>query len=207
MSKSERFWDRTAKGCAGQVSEEDTEAITTLAHTRKYLHANDVVLDFGCATGKYAFEIAPSVKEVQGIDISGEMIAAAKRNAVEVNVVNVRFMQAEITDARLKDESFDVILAYNILHLVEDPPRVVEKIRELLKPGGVFISVTPCLGAGGSLLGALIKLLSFLRIVPGVHPFKPNDVETLISNARFDLLETQTLSGSTSNIFLAGRKK
>jgi SAM-dependent methyltransferase len=90
---------------------------------------------------------------------------------------------------------------------VEDPPRVVEKIRELLKPGGVFISVTPCLGAGGSLLGALIKLLSFLRIVPGVHPFKPNDVETLISNARFDLLETQTLSGSTSNIFLAGRKK
>jgi len=207
MSKSERFWDRTAQRCASQVSEEDTEAITTLAHTRKYLHANDVVLDFGCATGKYAFEIAPLVKEVHGIDISGEMITAAKQNAVEGNVTNVQFMQAEITDPRLEDESFDVILAYNILHLVEDPPRVVEKIKELLKPGGVFISVTPCLGAGGSLLGVPIKLLSFLRIVPVVHSFKTNDVETLISNARFDLLEIQTLSGSPSNIFLAGRRK
>ena len=126
---------------------------------------------------------------------------------MEGNVSNVQFMQAEITDPQLEGESFDVILAYNILHLVEDPPRVVEKIKELLKPGGVFISVTPCLGAVGSLLSALIKLLSFLRIVPGVHSFKPNDVETLISNTRFDLIETQTLSGSTSNIFLAGRRK
>ena len=132
MSKSERFWDRAAKRFKGQVNEDDEAAITNLDHTRKYLQSNDIVLDFACATGKYSFEIAPQVKEVWGIDISTEMIAAAKRNAVERSVANVQFMQAEITDPRLEGESFNVILAYNILHLVEEPPQVVEKIKELL---------------------------------------------------------------------------
>jgi 2-polyprenyl-3-methyl-5-hydroxy-6-metoxy-1,4-benzoquinol methylase len=143
MSKSERFWDRAAKRFEGRVNEDDEEAITTLEYTRKYLQSNDIVLDFACATGKYSLEIAPRVREVWGIDISAEMITAAKRNAVERSVDNVQFMQAEITDPRLEGESFDVILAYNILHLVGDPPQVVDKIKELLKPGGLFISGTP----------------------------------------------------------------
>jgi 2-polyprenyl-3-methyl-5-hydroxy-6-metoxy-1,4-benzoquinol methylase len=191
----------------GQLNEDDEAALTILDHTRKYLRSNDTVLDFGCATGKYAFEIAPQVKKVWGIDISSEMIVAARRNTVERGVANVQFMQAEITDSRLDGESFDVILAYSILHLVEDPPQVVERIKELLQPGGLFISVTPCLGAGGSLLASLIKFLSLLRITPKVHSFKPDKVETLITNAHFDLVETQTLSNSPSTIFVASRKK
>ena len=115
-------------------------------------------------------------------------------------------MQAEITDPRLEAESFNVILAYSILHLVQDPQQVVERIKELLKPGGTFISVTPCLGAGGSLLASLIKLLGVLGITPRVHSFKSNEVETLITNAHFDLVETQTLSDSPSTIFLAARR-
>jgi 2-polyprenyl-3-methyl-5-hydroxy-6-metoxy-1,4-benzoquinol methylase len=206
MSKSERFWDRTAKGTEGQVNEDDEAAITTLDHTRKYLQSDDIALDFGCATGKYSFEIAPQVKQVWGIDISREMITAAKRNAVERSIANVQFMQAEITDPRLEAESFNVILAYNILHLVEKPQQVVEKIKELLKPGGTFISVTPCLGAGGSLLASLIRLLSLLGITPRVHSFRPNEVEALMTNAHFDLVETQTLSDSPSTIFLAARR-
>jgi ubiquinone/menaquinone biosynthesis C-methylase UbiE len=207
MSNSERFWDRAAKRSEGQVNEGDEAAITLLDHARKYLQSDDIVLDYGCATGKYAFAIAPQVKEVLGIDISSEMIIAAKRNAMESSVENVRFMQAEITDPRLEDESFNVILAFSILHLVDDPPRVVRRIEELLKPGGIFISVTPCLGAGGSLLASLIKLVSFLGIVPSVHSFNPNEVQTLITAAHFDLLETRTLSDSPSTIFLAARRE
>jgi 2-polyprenyl-3-methyl-5-hydroxy-6-metoxy-1,4-benzoquinol methylase len=206
MRKSERFWDKAAKGFDDRVNEGDEAAIILIDHTGRYLQPNDTVLDYGCATGKYAFEIAPQVKEVWGIDISSEMITAAKRNAAVRNIANVRFMQAEITDSRLEDESFNIILAYNILHLVDHPPRVVERIKELLKPDGIFISVTPCLGAGGSLLVSLIKFVSFLGITPKVHSFKPDEVETLIADAHFEILDNQVLSDSTSNIFVAARR-
>jgi 2-polyprenyl-3-methyl-5-hydroxy-6-metoxy-1,4-benzoquinol methylase len=164
MSKSEKFWDRAAKRFEGQMNADDKAAITTLDITRKYLQSSDIVLDFACAAGKYAFEIAPQVKEVWGIDISGEMIHAAKRNATDRGIANVQFMQTEINDPRLEDESFDVVLAYNILHLVEEPQRVVAKIKELLRPNGIFISVTPCLGAGGSIQTAFIKINELIGV-------------------------------------------
>jgi 2-polyprenyl-3-methyl-5-hydroxy-6-metoxy-1,4-benzoquinol methylase len=116
-------------------------------------------------------------------------------------------MQTEINDPRLDDETFNVVLAYNILHLVEEPPRVVAKIKELLRPNGIFISVTPCLGAGGSIQTAFIKLMSLLGFVPKIHSFKSNEVEGLITNAHFDHLETQILSDSIPNVFLVARRK
>jgi len=207
MSKSEKFWDRAAKRFEGQVNEDDKAAIITLNLTHKYLQSSDIVLDFACATGKYAFELAPQVKEVWGIDISSVMINAAKQIAKDSGITNVHFMQVEIADLQLEDETFDVVLAYNILHLVEDPPQVLAKIKKLLKPGGIFISVTPCLGASRSLQTLLIKLMSFLGIVPRIHLFKPNEVEGLITNAHFDLLETQILLDSISNILLVARRK
>ena len=42
--------------------------------------------------------------------------------------------------------TFDGILAFYILHLLEDSQMVIQRINELLKPGGLIISVTPCMG-------------------------------------------------------------
>jgi ubiquinone/menaquinone biosynthesis C-methylase UbiE len=207
MGKSERFWDRTAKRYDSQINEEDDVATFTLDRTRKYLQSSDVILDFACATGKYALEIAPEVGEIWGIDISTEMIKAAKGNAVERGLTNVQFVRAEITDPRLEDESYTVVLAYNILHLVDDPVQVVARIKQLLQPGGLFISVTPCLGAGRSLQTAVIKLSSRLGIVPEVHSFKPNEVQELICKAQFDLIETRMLKGQLSAVFTAARRR
>lgn len=207
MSKSEKFWDKTATRYADRVKEDDEEAIIVLDLIRKYLQSSDIVLDVGCATGIYAFEIAPQVEEVWGIDISSEMIQAAKRNAKKRDVTNVQFMQAEIFDPRLKDGFFNVVLALNILHLVEDPSQVVEKIKKLLEPGGMFVSVTPCLGANRSPVVYLIRLMSLLGVVPKTFTFKPNEVEALVAGAGFDILDTQIIKDSTSNIILAARRK
>jgi ubiquinone/menaquinone biosynthesis C-methylase UbiE len=207
MRKSERFWDRTAKRYDNPINGEDDVAISTIDLTRKYLQSSDVVLDFACATGRYALEIAPEVETVWGIDISAEMIRVAKRIAVKSGIKNVQFIRAEITDPQLEDESYNVVLAYNILHLVDDPVRVIARIKQLLKPGGLFISVTPCLGAGRSLQTAVIKLSGRLGIVPATHPFKPNEVEELICRAHFDLVETQMLKDQMPVVFIAARRR
>jgi ubiquinone/menaquinone biosynthesis C-methylase UbiE len=206
MSKSERFWDRSAKGFNGRVDADDQAAVATLECARKYLHRNDMVLDFGCAAGKYALEIAPSVEEVWGIDISTEMIKTAKRNAAGSDFSNVRFLRADITDLRLKAESFNIILAFNILHLVGDPVQTLTKIKDLLQPDGILLSVTPCLGIGSSLQELLIKCGSLLGIVPAVHAFKPNDVDELIREAQFETLESHIITDQFSVVFIAARR-
>ena len=57
------------------------------------------------------------MKDVHGIDTSAKMIDLAKKKAREREVANVHFAQKTIFDEELGRESFDMILAFNILHL------------------------------------------------------------------------------------------
>jgi len=205
MRKSVNFWDRSAKRYEMQVK--DDTATVILDTTYKYLHSSDRVLDFACATGMYALEIASQVKDVWAIDFSGEMIKLAERNAAKRGITNVNFMQPEITDQRLKDQAFNTIFAFNILHLVEDPLRTLSNIKDLLQPDGIFLSATPCLSKGGSLQELLIKCGSSMGIVPAVHPFKPKEVEALIYDAQFDLIESRIFTDQISTVFIASRKR
>jgi 2-polyprenyl-3-methyl-5-hydroxy-6-metoxy-1,4-benzoquinol methylase len=87
MVTIEKIFDISSK-TYDKTEEKRFEAITTktLENTKKYLNGNDTVLDFGCATGAKALELAGSVKQIYRIDISSKTIEAAKRKAVERKV-------------------------------------------------------------------------------------------------------------------------
>ncbi len=105
--KSEKMWNQLAKSWdkpGVSLGENDLKIIEM---TKKYLNPSSVVLDYGCATGSIAIEIADIVKEAHGIDISTKMIAIARRNADERKIKNIDFTHATIFDERLKKESFD----------------------------------------------------------------------------------------------------
>jgi len=144
--KSEKMWNQLAKNWdtpGVSLGENDLKIIEL---TKKYLNHSSVVLDYGCATGSIVLEIASIVNEVRGIDISSNMIEIAKRKTDARGIKNIAFTKATIFDESLKERAFDVILSLSILHLVENPTQVVDRVNQLLKPGGIFISATPCLG-------------------------------------------------------------
>lgn len=205
-SKSERFWDRSVKRFNDREDTKDSIRAALLDHTRTYLQRNDVVLDFGCAAGRYSLEIAPVVKEVWGIDISTEMILSAEGNAESGDYANVRFLKADIFDPSLQAETFNIVLAFNILHLVSDPIQTLKRIKHLLRPGGILLSVTPCLRTGGSLQGLMIKCGSLVGIVPKVHAFTPNDLEELFRKEEFDQIESDIIPNHISIVFIAAKK-
>ncbi len=164
--KSEKFWDKQAKDYADHEQHtnlsENKDFITTL----KYLNIDDTVLDYGCATGIISNAIADKVKEIHAIDISSKMIEIAKSKAGERRIDNIHYSQATIFDKRYQKESFNVILAFRILHMLEDIQDIMCRIYELLKPGGTFISVSACTGEKKSLLGISVFLASKMRIFP-----------------------------------------
>ena len=211
MDKSEKFWDKVANKYDKTEKRFEQIHIKTVENTKKYLNVNDIVLDYGCGTGTKALEIASNVKKIHGIDISSKMIEAAKRKAVERKIENVDFAQATIFDERYKRESFDVILAFNILHVLEDNQQIMQRITELLKPGGLFISTTPCLKEK---MAFLIKCkLSFylLLIKIGLVPnmltrYKISELEDLIANGNFQIVETAILYHRMSCCFIVAKK-
>lgn len=206
MNPSEKFWDRIAQNYGDQVSDDDLEAIKIIEHTKKYLHERDIVLDFACATGKFSFEIADLVQEVHGIDISSEMIAIAHKSAEERNVEQVHFSTGTIFEAPYEEEYFDAILAFNILHLLDDIPSVIQKIAHLLKPGGHLISATACLGEKKSFFGFAISLLSKFRFLPAVKFLKLSELQDAVTSGNFQIVETEKLSEKPPQYFIAAKK-
>ena len=102
-------------------------------------------MDFGCGSGAITNKLSKVVKFVDAIDISSGMLEFAKKEAEKNSIGNINYLQTSIFDQRFKDEAFDVILAFNVLHYIDDMPRLIERTNTLLKPNGVFISSTACL--------------------------------------------------------------
>jgi 2-polyprenyl-3-methyl-5-hydroxy-6-metoxy-1,4-benzoquinol methylase len=206
MNRTQKFWDRMANNYDRQVNQDDDAAIKTIEKTKHYLKRSHVVLDYACATGKFTFEFAGLVKDVQGLDISSKMIAVAQNNAAQRQIENIHFEQTTIFDERYTKEMFDVILAFNILHLVEDPQQVVERIFSLLKPGGFFISDTPCLGEGKPFMSFVLSLLGKVRLVPRISIFSIAELTTLIAQPNFQIMDAEDGGEAPVHYFICARR-
>ena len=178
----------------------------TLINAKKYLKASDIVLDYGCATGLFSIELAGSVKKVHGLDFSSRMIEMANRKKDELKIENIDFARGTIFDGRYEKESFDIIFASDILHLVEDAPKVVRRLNELLKPGGMIITATATMGEMNSFIKVIFSLLNKIGLVPKLSYFKMRDVEALIANGGFQIIETEILNKNNTEYFAAGKK-
>ncbi len=203
MKKAEKLWDKVSK----TYDKEPRSEIKIVARVKKYLKIDDIVLDYGCATGTVDSEIAGIVKKVHGIDISSKMIAAAKRKIIEQKIDNIDFTQSTLFDERLKKESFHVVLTLYILHLLEDIQNVMERINDLVKPGGLFISITPCMGEKKSFLSIFLSLLIKIGIIPYIKFFKITELDDLILNANFRAVETKIFFENNQPFYFIVAKK
>ncbi len=211
MKKAEKFWDKIADKY--DKAEESFEPVHTkvIENTKKYLNGSEVVLDYGCATGTKAFELAGHVKKIQGIDISSKMIEIAKKRSASSNTQDIDFVKTTIFDERFAKESFDVILAFAILHAIENNPGVLKRIATLLKPGGLFISATPCLkermAFSNKFQMYFYLLLSKAGLIPvNLNRFNFNEVDRLIADGNFQIIEAEKMFCKMSSYFIAAKK-
>lgn len=90
-------------------------------------------LDVGCGAGALARELAPRCREVIGLDEDHECLAAATAEGVP----NLTFVQGDFLERLFAENSFDFVVTVAALHHM--PLRTaLERIRRLLRPGGVF---------------------------------------------------------------------
>jgi len=206
MRNSEKFWDRISHKYAKRPIKNTVAYNNTLEHTKKHLGASDVVLECGCGTGTMALELAGGVQEITGIDTSSKMIEIARGRAREAGVANAKCAHTNRFNQSLRQGSYDAVLSFNVLHLLEDPQKVFRRIHELLRPGGLFISGTVCLREKGRVLSLVATILGTVRLVPYVRSFTISELEEGIAREGFELVETEVFFPSPPRRFIVARK-
>ena len=105
------------------------------------LNAGEIVLDLGSGGGidvlLSAQRVGPTGK-AYGLDMTDEMLALARQNQRQSGVQNVEFLQGEIENIPLPDNSVDVIISNCVINLSADKDRVLREAFRVLKPGGRF---------------------------------------------------------------------
>ncbi len=206
MNKSERFWDKFAKKYSKSDIKDKEGYKKTLDDTRKFLKRESTVLEIGCGTGTTALKLAGCVNEMTATDISSNMIAIAKEKADEQKVQNVNFAQSTLFDEKLKKESFDVILAFNLIHLLEDTQAAIERISELLKPGGLFISKTACLSEKSKLWPILAFVVGKVMRVGHIQCFTIVEFKEFITNEGLEIIDTHIYFSKPPRLFAIAKK-
>ena len=202
---STKFWDKVAERYAKRPVPDEAVYQKKLQVTRESFRPDMRVLEFGCGTGSTAIAHAPYVQHIQAIDISAKMIDIARRKADAADVGNVTFEQSTIDDFSAPDRSFDAVLGLSILHLLEDKDAVIAKVHRLLKPGGVFVTSTVCLGdtmAWFKFVGPIGKALG---LMPMVRVFTVQDLVASLTGAGFRI-DHQWQPGKGKAVFIVAQK-
>ncbi|MCG8562604.1 MAG: class I SAM-dependent methyltransferase, partial [Hyphomicrobiales bacterium] len=163
------------------------------------------VLEFGCGTGTTALFHAPYVKHIRAIDVSTRMIEIAKGKAEAGNVENVTFERGTIEDFSAPDETYDAVMGHSILHLLADKDAVIAKVHKMLKPGGIFVSSTVCLGNRLKVFKFIAPIGRFIGLMPLVKVFTTQELVDSLAAAGFEI-DHQWEQGKRIAAFIVAKK-
>ena len=158
---SKNFWDRIAglydfaQSFNGKVYRKMTALI------KSHVPQNGMVLDVAAGTGQLSFAAAERAKKVVCTDLSLKMLEKAERKAKRRKTANICFEVRDVMKLTDGDETYDAVIAGNVLHLLDDPQGAVKELCRVTKPGGVLILPTFMLGEGKQALVGIYKRLGF----------------------------------------------
>ena len=97
---------------------------------------NMEILDLGCGYGWHCIYFCQKkAARVIGVDLSEKMLETARKRA---QGLDISYRRCAMEDVDFPDNSFDMVFSSLALHYVEDFARLAEKVKRMLKPGGIF---------------------------------------------------------------------
>lgn len=201
-----RFWDRIAERYAKTPVKDEVSYEKKLEVTRDHFRPEMDVVEIGCGTGSTAIAHAPHVKHILATDISPKMIEIARTKAKAAGIENVTFEVATAEDLRVEQASVDMVMAHSLLHLVVDKEAVIARVHRMLKPGGLFVSSTACMGDSHRWFKLVGPVGRWLGVFPLVRIFTVAELADSLVRGGFDI-ESQWQPGKGKAVFIVARKR
>ena len=206
MKTDPTFWSDMAVKYAAQPIKDQAAYERTLDRVRAWLPPRAEVVEFGCGTGSTALLLARSARHITATDYAEGMIAIANGKLDGGKVDNVTFLTAAVDDAQIPDASYDAVLSFSLLHLLPDLEGALARMRDRLRPDGLLIVKAACLGGRYQVMRPLIWAMQLVGKAPYVRIMTPAQMERLIADAGFEILETGDFPAHPPSHFVVARR-
>ena len=135
------FWDRVAGvyDLFADIFNKKTHK-ALLAAVSSRITPYDAVLECACGTGLLTGAIAERCRTLVATDFSANMLKRAKKKYGALP--NVTFRQADILHLDEPDGQFDVVIAANVIHLLDEPYKALAELDRVCRSGGMIIVPT-----------------------------------------------------------------
>ena len=157
MQEHKNFWDKNA-GRYDRFMRKDRAAYDEMYKLIRPVVRHKTVLELATGTGLIAKHIVNAAAHIEATDASAEMIAEAKRDN---RSAKLHFSVQDMFRLPYANQSFNVVIVSNALHIVPQPEKALQEIKRVLKDDGVLIAPT-FTHAGNSFFGMVRAL--FMRM-------------------------------------------
>lgn len=186
------FWDKIAgvydlaESINGDVYHE------MCAQTERLIPTGAKVLDCAAGTGELSLAAARNAESVVCTDLSEKMLNSARRKAGLFGADNITFEARNIFDLKDPDETYDVVIAGNVLHLLKNPQGAVNEMWRVLKPGGKLLLPTFTTKNHGKLLIKLYKAIGF----DPEESYSPSEYKKMLEDCGLGRVYTKLIKGT-----------
>ena len=147
IQEHKNFWDKNA-GRYDRFMRKDRAAYDEMYELIRPVVRHKTVLELATGTGLIAKHIVNAAAHIEATDASAEMITEAKRT----RSAKLHFSVQDMFRLPYANQSFNVVIVSNALHIVPQPEKALQEIKRVLKDDGVLIAPT-FTNAGNSFSG------------------------------------------------------
>ena len=166
-----------------------------LSVTRTMIPHGAAVLDCAAGTGALSIAAAERAGSVLCTDNSEEMLSVAKRKCKRRRLENVSFERRNIFHLGDEDNTYDVVMAGNVLHLLVEPENAVKELVRVTKPGGRLLLPTFVLKDKNSVSEKLIEIYKKLGFSPA-RDYSPKDYVEMLKGCSAGKVKAKLIKGT-----------
>lgn len=205
LQKERKFWDSFAiKYDKNRKKSGTNEAYESLFKMFKEdIIGTGKLLELATGTGLIALQLNELVPEITAIDLSPEMLKIANEKANKQAVTNIHFFEGDICNLSFPDNSFDSVIASNVLHLLFDPLKAMQEIKRVVKPRGKVIVPTYCHGEnfGSHFFSRCMNLMGFRAR----SRWSTTSFQKFIAVNGFDIIKHKIIKGAIPMVYLVAK--
>ena len=159
------------------------------------MSSNDNVLECACGTGMISVHIATKCRSLVATDFSQGMLAKSRKRCK--NIKNIRVEKANILQLEYPNESFNKVVAANVIHLLDQPDIAISELIRVCKKGGKIIIPTYIITKEHGISTILIRLINhFTKTF--LYQFNEQSYKNFFKKLGYSQIDFEVINGRTA---------
>lgn len=188
------FWDRWARAYDWTQRTNRRVNAAAAARAAALVPPGARVLDCAAGTGLFSLAVSGRAGQVLCTDLSRPMLDQARKKAARRGLTNIVFARRDLLALPEADGAFDVVIAANVLHLLEAPEGAVQELWRVTAPGGSLLLPTYLQGRAGAAYGTVIKIYHGMGF-HCEHAFTPESYRAFLEGLNLAPVELEIIPG------------